>query len=63
MITFNAFDLAAYIIGALAIWALTPEDYRQEIGLLVGILFQILWLILCIGFLLILGYNIVLIKN
>jgi len=58
MITINLFNVAVLIIVGLAIWGCLPQEYKEELGSLIGWGIELVWLIVWIIIFPVLGYSI-----
>lgn len=59
MITLNLLNILFYFMGAFAIWGILPQDCREEIGGLVGVGLEFIWLVFCIVFFLVYHHQII----
>jgi len=46
MITINIFNLIILILGIVIIWLALPEDFKEELGALVGWGITLVWIII-----------------
>lgn len=48
MITINLTHILIWILGSIIIYNLSPNDYKEEIGLIAQYIFQIIWILICV---------------
>jgi hypothetical protein len=56
-VTINIIDFLFWFVGAIAIWALLPREFKEELGSLVGFFIMVVWTVACIVFLGFLDYD------
>lgn len=59
MVTFNLLNIVLYLIVAFAIWGVLPQDYKEEIGGLVGVGLEIIWFFIWFGVFVLGGHQII----
>ena len=57
-VTINILDVSLLILGCLAIWGILPQEFREELGALGGLMIEIAWVIFWIFYFVYLGHNI-----
>lgn len=57
MITINLFNILILVIGMILIWVLLPNEYKEELGVLLAWALEAIWIIIWIIIFPILGGN------
>lgn len=58
MITFNLVNFIILILGIIIIWKSLYEEYTKELGALIGIIIELIWVIAWIVIFPVLGHGI-----
>jgi hypothetical protein len=54
----NLLDILLLFCGCSFLWALTPDDFREEIGGIIGAGVQLVWIIFWIFYFLVYGHHV-----
>jgi len=57
VVSINLLDLSVLIIGWILLWKILPEEYREELGALIGWFLMFLWLVIWIIAFVLLGFD------
>lgn len=58
MITVNIVNIIILLLGMFIIWVMLPEDYKEELGSLIGWTIEAVWIIIWIIVFPVLGHGV-----
>lgn len=62
MITINLLDVLFWLMGVFAINGILPDNCKEDLGGIIHLFLQIIWVVLCVAFLGVFGYDIKIVR-